>query len=360
MNIDEIRALKSDILKNLAEDAPGTEVLPQSFNAGFGELRQRNLMLSVGYSRHSAEDYRLELRVKSKRGAASSLGQSIQERYPSDVNVAVLSRVTAPLPESDSVNEFARSLQSKRNPLVLGSSVSHFDGKTGTLGGFLFDPNDGCKYVLSCNHVFALCNEAKEAEKILHPGSDDSPSLAANKIGELSSYVNYLTENSPNSSDSALARLDEHVGVSGNIIPDGMSSSGELVLPLTNGYPVEGAVVEKIGRTTGHTKGTVNSVSLDNVEVEYNVVVKGKPHRRTYIFDNVIEVKSQDRMTPFSLRGDSGSLVYSRIEDRLFGLGMVFAGAQFSDWNGHGNEPVTLCCTLRDILTNYDELEWMQ
>lgn len=360
MEIDEVKALKSDILKNLLEDAPGTKVLPQSFNADFGELRRRNLILSVGYSRHSADDYQLELRVKSKRGAASALGQSIKERYPNNVNVAVLSRITAPLPEAQSTSEFAKSLQSKKTPLVLGSSVSHFDGKTGTLGGFLFDPNDGCKYVLSCNHVFALCNEAKEGDKVLHPGSDDSPSLAANKIGELSSYVSYLTENTQNGSDSALARLDDHINVSGNIIPDGMSNSGELVLPLVNGYPVEGAVVEKVGRTTGHTKGTVNSVSLDNVEVEYNVVVKGRSHKRTYVFDNVIEIKSHDRKTPFSLRGDSGSLVYSRIGEKLYGLGMVFAGAQFSDWDGQGHEPVTLCCTLRDILTKYDELEWMR
>ncbi|BDZ41647.1 hypothetical protein GCM10025865_09460 [Paraoerskovia sediminicola] len=116
--------------------------------------------------------------------------------------------------------------------------------------------------------------------------------------------------------DCALALLDE--------------AEVELDYPVgritTTAVALGGESVGKIGRTTGTTAGRVTAIELDDVAVGYG---DGLGVLR---FDDQIEVEpTQD--APFSLGGDSGSLVYR--SDGV-ALGLLFAGSDRGGQNGYG------------------------
>ena len=83
--------------------------------------------------------------------------------------------------------------------------------------------------------------------------------------------------------------------------------------------------MEKIGRTTGHTRGRVTAFELDNVVVAYDT--------GNFRFDDQIEVEGADDAA-FSQGGDSGSLVVLR--ERAGRVGLLFAGSDQGGSNGTG------------------------
>lgn len=370
MRIGEARALKAEILSNLYRQDANTSKLPQSFAAEFAGYRRKKhrKMLSVGYSKQGDEDYCIELRVRSPRGFAADLARNIKDAIGDDVNVGILSRISIPSEETAEIENNGddcgiwQFLRTRHSPLQLGSSIGNVEGKSGTIGGFFLDDDDD-HFVLSCNHVLALCNTAPTGSVIYNPGPSDIRPMRMNKVGELARYVADLTVSSPNGSDSALARVvvDDtgHPGVTGNVVPPQLPHAGRPIVPMQDDYPRQGTIVEKVGRTTGYTKGTVYAVSLDDVEVEYEFVVDGVPQTKIFVFNNVVQIRSSDRKKPFSIFGDSGSLVFSEIGDSIFGIGIVFAGAHYYDDGSSTSEPVTLCCTLKDIIEQYPDLRWM-
>lgn len=373
MRLEKAKSIKAEILRNLREDDHSVDFLPKSFEDEFATFRSKKhrKMLAVGYARHDENEYSLELRVRANKGVAFDLATRIRDELNSEeganfkqANVALLQSIKVVGPETLDDGEFASDLRKRKIPLQLGSSIGNVEGKSGTLGGFLIDDGeeDQERYILSCNHVLALCDQSRAGDSIVHPGPDDSDPIVRNHVGWLSEYVANLISARPNGSDSALAKLDtaDRVSILGNVVPPGLSNSGAHIAPLTEDYPLRGAVVEKIGRSTGHTKGTIATVSLDNVDVEYRFIADGKAETKVFTFDNVIEILSGDRQSPFSFYGDSGSLVYTEIDSKLFGVGIVFAGAFRSPENGGPVEPLTLCCTLKDILQKYPELRWME
>ncbi len=95
-------------------------------------------------------------------------------------------------------------------------------------------------------------------------------------------------------------------------------------------------VMCKIGRTTCYTRGVLRAVDLDRVPV--NV-----PGEGILLFKNVIEIRSLTTDKPFSLPGDSGSLVFT--EDGLEAIGIVFSGG----WREDGYK-VSYVCKLEPIL----------
>jgi hypothetical protein len=87
----------------------------------------------------------------------------------------------------------------------------------------------------------------------------------------------------------------------------------------------EDAVLEKIGRTTGRTRGRITSFELDGLMVEYDA--------GNIRFDGVIEIEGAgDRA--FSAGGDSGSVIYSR--DGKLAYALLFATSQQGGSNSHG------------------------
>jgi hypothetical protein len=94
-------------------------------------------------------------------------------------------------------------------------------------------------------------------------------------------------------------------------------------------------LVEKVGRTTGHTHGRITAVEVDGVAVQYDQGV--------YRFDDQVEISGQGG--EFSAGGDSGSVIW-RSRDRA-PVALLFAG---SSAGGDGGAGVTFANPLATVL----------
>lgn len=86
----------------------------------------------------------------------------------------------------------------------------------------------------------------------------------------------------------------------------------------------EDAVVYKVGRTTGATRGRVTAFDLDNVVVNFDA--------GNLRFDGQIEIEGTGR-APFSDGGDSGSLI---VDEDMNAVALLFAGSETGGANDAG------------------------
>lgn len=110
--------------------------------------------------------------------------------------------------------------------------------------------------------------------------------------------------------DAALALLDTGIPFEDGALTGLGTLQGIRTAPLEDNE----TTVLKIGRTTGLTRGRISAFEVDDVSVSYDMGV--------IVFDGQIEIEALDA-TPFSLGGDSGSLV---VDEDLRALGLLFAG----------------------------------
>jgi hypothetical protein len=165
--------------------------------------------------------------------------------------------------------------------------------------------------------------QAKIRDAIYQPGRpDQSPLTAKHTVAELSDFV-VISKGERNPVDSAIAIMVQGMDYEGNIIPRGLSfpMEGELILEPPDADTLLESLqkdqpVCKIGRTTGFSEGQIGAVSLDNVPVRTTI--------GNVLFDNVIEINWESDRKPFSLPGDSGSLVFAK--KGLMAVGLHFAG----------------------------------
>ncbi len=199
-------------------------------------------------------------------------------------------------------------------PVPIGVSTGN-EGEcsSGTIGCRVKDA-DGKVYALSNNHVYALENNAPIGSRVLQPGRYDAKPQCAIKskdvIGTLAAFEPIVFSTTANNTiDAAIA----------------VSSTGNLgnATP-SNGYgkpksvPVAAAVdqtVQKYGRTTSLTKGTV---TLINATINVNYGTEANPKYARFV-DQVLIAPST-----FSAAGDSGSLVVTDPDKNPVGL--LFAG----------------------------------
>lgn len=192
----------------------------------------------------------------------------------------------------------------------------------GTLGCLVTDAH-GEIFGLSNNHVTGLCNYAHEGEKILAPGHGD---ITANGIDPFTigyhhrslPMVNGVPDNVDilANRDAAIIRIADTSKVS--------SMQGSVY--DTPGITVDlaaGQQVEKVGRTTGHTTGTVIGQMAGPYQVGYSVPGVGPAFA---FFDPVFVIQGNNG--PFSQPGDSGSLITAMIGADRYAVGLVFAGDQ--------------------------------
>lgn len=126
----------------------------------------------------------------------------------------------------------------------------------GTLGCLVADPNSSL-FGLTNNHVSGLCNYATAGEKILAPGHIDISAAGINPFtlgyhARALPMVQGLPDNVDISENSDAALIQ--------IVDASFVTSMQGVSYDTPSRVVElepGQVVEKVGRTTGHTRGTV-------------------------------------------------------------------------------------------------------
>jgi hypothetical protein len=204
-----------------------------------------------------------------------------------------------------------------------GSSVHlSTQGGAGTLGCLVSD-NSGTLFALSNNHVFGDSNYAEMALPIFGPGSVDiAPGqpdpIVIGHLAAIAPLVDGLHfPPSMHNLDAALAKVRE---------PDQVTSMQRTLYdsPVATAPLTGGMRVEKVGRTTGRTKGIVRGQSAGPAPVEYTA--RGGVGRKWVYFDNVFVIEGEDGR-PFSQRGDSGSLITTEAPDggRL-AVGLLFAG----------------------------------
>jgi hypothetical protein len=224
----------------------------------------------------------------------------------------------------------AGELQTRVRPLRPGLSVAHLGVTAGTIGGFVVAEGDERLQVLSNNHVLADSDRAGPGDVVVQPGPADGGESPSDRIGTVERVAPLLRDR-PNVVDAATAVLDD------GIPADLAYPAGPLVGVAEAGL---GQQVEKVGRTSGVTRGEVTAIELDGLTVQYPVGLVR--------FDDQIEVTG-DGPGPFSAGGDSGSVVYDPGSNDAVGL--LFAG---SERGGPGGQGLTYCNPISVALNELD------
>jgi hypothetical protein len=337
---DSARELKARLSQRLSEAPPGSVLsrgadLDAGVDAGpltaGGATRWSGVAL--GLAPVGPQSVHLAIRLVDEADADVVLS-GLDEAARSEVDVRVIGPVrplTAPAPGSS-----PEELQQRVRPLRPGLSISHPTVTAGTLGGFVRLPGSDQLLVLSNNHVLAASDAAAEGDPALQPGVADG-GTAADQIGALGAFVQLSTDPG-NLVDAAVAALAPGVAADPGAYPGGPLAA--LVAAVEDVDPDE--LVEKVGRTTGHTRGRVTAVEVDGVGVQYDEGV--------VTFDDQIEVEGLTG--GFSAGGDSGSVIW-RSRDRA-PLGLLFAGSSTGGSAGGG---VTFANPLATVLRELG-VEW--
>lgn len=236
----------------------------------------------------------------------------------------------------------------RMRPCPPGFSIGHTAIGAGTLGAYVFRGQDTKHSILSNNHVLADSNNAIPGSTIIQPGKADGGFSGSDRFGRLQEYVRINFDHEQNGGKEASA-LWKAWRAPANLVGRLVRSPNRLDVgtqALSQPYPnlVDAAVatiwnpgwvnldipeigelqgirdlglgdgVQKTGRTTEHTTGTVEEVSVE-VKVRYSSGVA--------TFEDQVVVRSSDG--EFSAPGDSGSAIVT--EDGFLG-GLLFAGGE--------------------------------
>jgi hypothetical protein len=302
MHPDNARELKSRILRILGS-APVAERAGEA---------PRRLWIAVGLA--PGERGRVRVAVRLEREADRDVLPALSDAAHNELDVRVIGRVHALATPATDWSPGA--LQQRVRPLRPGLSVAHSAVSAGSLGGFVRTA-DGLA-ILSNNHVLAASNAATVGDVVLQPGPADRGG-PADRVATLGAFVP-LETGTPNRVDAAVAMLDAGVSAEPGAFPGG--PLGAAVVQNLEIDPDE--VVEKVGRTTGHTRGRISAVEVDGVAVQYDDAV--------HTFDDQLEIVG--RCGAFSAGGDSGSVIW-RTRDRA-PLGLLFAGSTTGGSDGAG------------------------
>ncbi|SHO49500.1 carboxypeptidase regulatory-like domain-containing protein [Desulfopila aestuarii] len=222
--------------------------------------------------------------------------------------------------------------ETQTRPIELGTSGGNVNDRSsiyccsGTLGALVEDGN-GIRYILSNNHVLARNNQAAIGEEINQPGMIDQQCGQSGIVAQLSDFVPILYSKGRtvklNEVDAAIAQIrDGFIDPTGSIIDIGPISDNTVSAYV-------GQLVQKSGRTTGHTSGSISAVDV-TVDIGYSKDCGSAAN-------NIARFVNQLRITPgtFSAGGDSGALIVeSGTVDPQNGLpravGLLFAGSSSS------------------------------
>jgi S1-C subfamily serine protease len=178
---------------------------------------------------------------------------------------------------------------------------------------------DGVSYILSNNHVLANENALPPGTAIFQPGLLDGGNVATDRIATLARFIP-LEADKPNRVDCALAAILDAPTVRPAIMPK--------IGRLTSVEPIEateGMRVEKTGRATGYTTGTVFDVSA-TAAIQFDLGM--------LTFEDQVLVRGD--AGAFSDGGDSGSLIVDRETGRATGL-LIGGSPQFAIANHIGD-----------------------
>jgi len=274
--------------------------------------------LALGIAPGPGRDFKLAVRIQRRGLEDAAQLETIRRRARGEVEVRYVGRVTA-LAGRRAADPDVPWPQGRTRPLLIGASIGHYRITAGTLGAFVVLRKGGQVRVLSNNHVLADEDRGKKGDAILQPGTYDGGRSPGDRVGRLDLAVK-LKPRGTNRVDAALASVDAAVAYDPRTLRGVGTLAGLAKTPVE-----ETQAVEKLGRTTGHTRGRVTAFEIDNVVVGYDA--------GDLRFDDQIEVEGEGTGS-FSQGGDSGSLVFTAEEHGAFGL--LFAGSDQGGANGAG------------------------
>lgn len=321
--IDEARAAKDRAVEVVVDALRGRDVASAQRLGGVeraGEPGLSTVGVAVGLAPQPDGGFGLAVRYRLGTPTARMITRRITGEVGPEVDVRRTGRIWA-LSSLDCaaaggepvVAALAAGETRRARPLRPGISIAHTRVTAGTLGGFA--RFDGVLHALSNHHVL-VGDDGQLGDDIVQPGPYDGGVAPEDRVGQLAHAVE-LRRGEPAAADAALAVLDDDV-------VDTSYPGG----PLAGIGEVEGGeLVEKLGRTTGHTRGRVSAIELDDVLVGFGGSLG------TLSFDGQIEVEGAGAES-FSRGGDSGSLVY-RADERT-AIGLLFAGSETGGANGLG------------------------
>ena len=185
---------------------------------------------------------------------------------------------------------------------------------SGTLGSLVQDSNS-VQYILSNNHVLADVNKAKKGQLIIQPGLVDveCSKITSDAVATFSRTVKIKFGKATNTIDAAIAAVKP-----GDVSAD-ILNIGEIAGTVVTASP--GMSVEKMGRTTCFTTGSISAVGV-NGTINYSDT-GGKKLAK---FVNQIVIDSSGPPNNFGGPGDSGSLIVTQ-ESCPEAVGLLFAGS---------------------------------
>jgi hypothetical protein len=223
---------------------------------------------------------------------------------------------------------FAGNTGQQKPPIQLGTSGSNVKDInssfccTGTLGSVVKDTS-GTQYILSNNHVLARSNAGKAGEAIMQRGYVDTVPPCSKtgtiNVANLTKFVKLNFTGGNNVVDAAIAKvISGQVSSTGSILQIGTLSS-------TTVNPSVGLKVEKSGRTTSRTTGTIASINVTVTVSGYGPCGMGT---NTAKFVQQFMINSRT----FSAPGDSGSLIVTlpAAGKKPNPVGLLFAGSSTS------------------------------
>jgi hypothetical protein len=218
-----------------------------------------------------------------------------------------------------------------RRPAPCGVSIGNCSlNMAGTLGCYVrSEADDSQQFVLSNNHVMALVNASPPGAGIPQPGLLDGGVCDKDIIARLTAFVP-ISFGTSNLVDCAIAQVVNPGFIDRSVLRSTAGATQKLQPP--HQVPVLGANVQKSGRTTGYTRGTI---TLVGVSVQVNMGTTTSPIIAR--FDQQFQVAGRGMV--FSQPGDSGSLV--TLDDVNKPVGLLFAG-------GSG---VTFCNDIANVLS---------
>jgi hypothetical protein len=234
----------------------------------------------------------------------------VREKLPMD-QVAAAARVPTQVAGMDTdveaIGEVVLHSYASRypRPVPCGVSISNINlNGSGTLG-CLVVLNSGKLCILSNNHVLANENAAQVGDAIIQPGNAEPVQDPDQVIGTLENFI--------------------PIQATGNLVDAAVAlTSFAMVSPKHVTYqlnpqvlePTIGMTVVKDGRTTQSTVGMVTDLHV-NISVAYDPFPAGAEMRD--------QVGIRGVHGPFSMPGDSGSLIVTAASKQPVGL--LFAGS---------------------------------
>jgi len=187
------------------------------------------------------------------------------------------------------------------------------------------------QFILSNNHVLADTNQATPGDLIVQPALAEQAincvQMPSDAVATFTRTVNInFAKKSTNTIDAAIAAINP-----GDVTPEILNVGG---IAATVATPTVGMAIQKMGRTTCFTTGTISSIN-GRFKISYG---GGKVAK----FINQIVIKSPGPPNNFGGPGDSGSLIVTQ-DACPQAVALLFAGS--------GNQKQTLANPISDVLS---------